>query len=367
MATGGRPSGWYQDPSGRPNSLRWWDGSTWTEDYRSTSDFVRSSTVSPQPSSPAPPPFEPEVRAAEPTAAASAFGSSGAPANEAPSWTPPSVAPTPVQFEVVEPDRTKRRVIITVVTVVLVLIAGVGGFVIGTSGDDDKGSSAGSTSGPPSAPAVTVPNLVGWWKLADGQGLAAADATGKQPAGVAGAVDWSQDKGGSIVLAENGSLATARSVVDTTKSFTVSAWAKLSAMDGNKTVVAQDGANVSGFYLHYNHTADTWAFVRTSDDTASPKTWYTALATAPVAKDTWTHLVGVYDATAGQITLYVDGQPQKSVAAPTVWKADGPLTIGRAKNNSDLFTGGIADVEVFDRVLTAEEIKSLPANPGLAN
>lgn len=339
---------------------------------------MRSSTVS-APSAPLTPPQTPpaeaEARAAEPTVAAPSFPPAAAQAT--PSWTPPQQQPppitpvTPVQFEAVEPDRRKKRIIITVVTVVLVLIAGVGGFFIGTSGDDgdDSKTTANSSTSPSGsgAPAVTVPNLVGWWKLADGQGATAVDATGKHPAGTAGAVDWSQDKGGSVVLSGSGSLATSKAVIDTSQSFTISAWAKLGDMNGNKTVVAQDGANVSGFYLHFNHTANTWAFVRTSDDAPSPATWYTALSTAPPNKDQWTHLVGVYDAAAGQITLYVDGKAQKTVTGlGPGWKADGPLTIGRAKNNSDLFTGGIADVEAFDRVLTPEEIQSLGTNPGLA-
>ncbi|NUS54180.1 MAG: DUF2510 domain-containing protein [Streptomycetaceae bacterium] len=365
MATGGRPSGWYQDPSGRPNSLRWWDGSTWTEDYRSTSDFVRSSSVSP-PTPLTPPPAEysgEAAGAAQPTVSASAFppgagAQSGDPFGAA--SRPPVV---PVQFEAVEPNRTKRRIVWTVIGVVLAAAAGIGGYIAGTSGDKDKAETTSSSS---SAPHVNVPNLAGWWKLADGSGQSAADATGRQQAGAAGVVEWSPDKGGSAVFSGNGSLATSKAVVDTTKSFTVSAWAKLGDLSGNNTVVAQDGNSVSGFYLHFNKTAGTWAFVRTSEDTASPSGWYTALATAPAQKDTWTQLTGVYDATTGQITLYVNGQAQKSAAAPQTWNATGPLTIGRAKSNADLFHGSIADVEVFDRVLTPAEIQSLATNPGLA-
>ncbi|WP_436787552.1 LamG-like jellyroll fold domain-containing protein [Yinghuangia sp. YIM S10712] len=370
MEMGGRPSGWYQDPSGRPNSQRWWDGSAWTEGYRSTSDPAGSPTVSAQASVPPPAPREPEANT-------SVFPPA---AYDTPSWNQPRPVPTPVQFEAVEPDRTKKRVISIAITVVLVVVAGVGGFLIGTSGDDGKEADTASASAPPPAageasapveapapPVPSTPDPTGRWRLADGQGTTAADATGKQPATVTGNVKWSPDRGGSIVVAGDGSLGTARGVVDTSKSFTVAAWAKVSATDGHKTIVAQDGAKTSGFLLHYNGDAHTWAFVRTSEDSGNPAAWYTALATSPFAKDTWTHLVGVYDAVAGRITLYVNGVAQSSTDAPMSWNATGPLTIGRSKNNSDLFSGGIADVAVFDRALTAEEIKSLPTDPGPAN
>lgn len=26
-------AGWYQDPSGDPTKLRWWDGTQWTDNY----------------------------------------------------------------------------------------------------------------------------------------------------------------------------------------------------------------------------------------------------------------------------------------------------------------------------------------------
>ena len=47
------PSGWYPDPSGRPQQ-RWWDGNTWT-DFVSVNGqtFVDSPAAAPAPPSPA--------------------------------------------------------------------------------------------------------------------------------------------------------------------------------------------------------------------------------------------------------------------------------------------------------------------------
>lgn len=32
-------AGWYQDPSGDPTKLRWWDGTQWTDNYADARPF----------------------------------------------------------------------------------------------------------------------------------------------------------------------------------------------------------------------------------------------------------------------------------------------------------------------------------------
>lgn len=159
MVTENRPSGWYKDPSGQPNTLRWWNGSSWTDDFRLQSDFLESSNAGDQaqgnaqnsaaqapPAGPQPPyTVRDEASAAQPTMAASA----------SPPWPGadrPIPQPTPVQFEAVEPDRRKRFVVMAVVAAVLAVATGVGGYFLG-QGDDDKAT---KTSGPSPTVSATV-------------------------------------------------------------------------------------------------------------------------------------------------------------------------------------------------------------------
>jgi len=132
--------------------------------------------------------------------------------------------------------------------------------------------------------------------------------------------------------------------VYTDQSFTVSAWVRLGDGDastpvpdlptGNRTAVGQSGQALSGFFLGYR--VDTgvprWAFSMRNTDSDSGG-WVntlsqSAVTTADVGR--WFHLVGVYDAAAGQANLYVDGSLAGSASRPAKWHANGALTIGSA-------------------------------------
>lgn len=172
MVTDNRPSGWYRDPSGRPDTLRWWTGTSWTDDYRAQSDFVQPSGADAPGTPHEPPPAGPQPGfAVQETVSSRPTVSAGAP-----SWTPTAdvgaSAPWPgsdrpipqpvasVQFEAVEPNRVKKRVIISIVTVIVAVVTGIGGYLIGTSGDDDGGGGASSASGSPSGSPSVLPNDV---------------------------------------------------------------------------------------------------------------------------------------------------------------------------------------------------------------
>ncbi|MDI2130543.1 LamG-like jellyroll fold domain-containing protein [Yinghuangia seranimata] len=206
----------------------------------------------------------------------------------------------------------------------------------------------------------------GWWKLNDGSGTIAADATSHQSGTLAPGVSWSSEHGGSAAFNGTGGINTAGPALDSSKSFTVSAWAKLTDTTSFNTVVAQDGPTYSGFYLQYNKFAGTWVFSRPSDSSNNPPDWPVAAATAPPQVGVWTHLTGVFDASTNHMKLYVNGVLQSDVVDSTPWNATGPFTIGKATYNGDLFHGGIADVEAYDRALTAAEVQALVDHPGLA-
>jgi glycerophosphoryl diester phosphodiesterase len=139
--------------------------------------------------------------------------------------------------------------------------------------------------------------------------------------------------------------ATTGPVVDTTKSFSVSAWVKLDDKDRNYTFLSQAGTRASGFQLYYSSTYDKWVFNRhtkDADDTALVRSLSTDVARAGV----WTHLTGVYDASAKTVQLFVNGKPQTAAAVTaTPWRASGGLQIGRlhSKGVWREYTAGLVD------------------------
>jgi hypothetical protein len=211
----------------------------------------------------------------------------------------------------------------------------------------------GSATNVPQPPAGT-PGLTGvaFYPL-DGS---AADEAGSHDGTVVGGAAFA-DRG----LELNGSsqyVDLGAPILNTASDYSASAWVKLDKADGAfQTVVSQDGPSVSDFFLQYSGAdqrfAMSFAGVR-------------ALAPTKPAVGQWYHLVGVRDTVKGELRLYVDGElagttgaclPQ---AAPT-----GNTVIGRGKyggNPVDYLDGTVDQVHLYDRALTATEIKDLYAS-----
>ncbi|MFJ3646553.1 LamG-like jellyroll fold domain-containing protein [Streptomyces murinus] len=154
-------------------------------------------------------------------------------------------------------------------------------------------------------------------------------------------------------------LAGSSAVLDTTKSFTVSAWARLTKKDVNYTVLSQAGTNASGFQLYYSTAYNAWIFNRHQTDVADPVITR-SIGTKPPVLNAWTHLTGVYDAAGQSLQLYVNGVPQgSSVPFTTPWKASGNLQVGRlwwAAAGKEYFSGTIDEVKVWSRALADTEV-----------
>lgn len=207
----------------------------------------------------------------------------------------------------------------------------------------------------------------GRWKLTDGSGTIASDSSGGgDNATLTGSAAYATDTvRGAPFLSLNGGYATAATpAVNTASSFSVSAWVKLNDTNTYYTAVGQSGSAMSAFYLQYNKAGNAWEFVLPSaDSTTAPQ----FAAKAPGAPSlNWTHLVGTFDASAGTMTLYVNGVQAgtaKDTSLGTLWNAPGPLTIGAVTTTggttSNQVHGGVSDVQVYGRVLTAGEVAAM--------
>ncbi|HEX6682259.1 MAG TPA: LamG-like jellyroll fold domain-containing protein [Candidatus Limnocylindrales bacterium] len=208
---------------------------------------------------------------------------------------------------------------------------------------------------------------VGRWKLAD-----LKDSSGNSKLSVTGAVTWVTSPRTGAVFDGASALSTTGPVLDTGRSFTVTAWANPAEGSRNRGVVSQEGARESGFYLKYDQVAGgKWSFVMyNADDQASPNTYATSTTVAPL--NTWSHIAAVYDGPAKTLRLYVNGvlQTTKALnAAHVPWTSYGPLDIGRLKyhgNLTDHWQGQIGDVQTYQKALSATEITSIHAGTGPA-
>ncbi|MCT9006618.1 LamG domain-containing protein [Streptomyces rhizosphaerihabitans] len=191
---------------------------------------------------------------------------------------------------------------------------------------------------------------------------------------------------------------TSVSPVHTNAGFTASAWVTSPGRPQKPvTVMSMAGANTNGFAVRYvpdssdPANAGTWQLVMPGSDSTT--------ASASVAQHTnfqndtsWNHIAVVYDAFAGQIRLYVDGELRQTLCADddddgtpndqsctetvswrsnvTPFDATKGLDLGRAKTGAttwgENWSGEIDDVWLMEGVATDTQIAALASGNDLA-
>lgn len=209
-----------------------------------------------------------------------------------------------------------------------------------------------------------------WWTL-DQSGTTMADRTGLNPATIVGpdalpAQVGRIDKALRLNLTpdnpDRGHATTAGPLLDPGKSYTVSAWVKLT--EGGTpymSVVSQDGQQGPAFRLQYRQEngSPRWAMSVFKQDVGTPADIRAVSKDAPRVGQ-WTHLVGVHDAAARKVSLYVDGELQQTASYTETdlqfpRAGGGPFTIGRTKwdgVNANYLVGLVDDVHIFDDSMT---------------
>ncbi len=92
----------------------------------------------------------------------------------------------------------------------------------------------------------------------------------------------------------------------------------------------------------------------------------TIYTTDPINDGNWHHITATRDAVSGQMDLYLDGMQEGSTKGPTGTRSAPPdLCVGslQTKVTDGFFSGEIDDVQLFDRVFSANEVPSLMNHP----
>jgi Concanavalin A-like lectin/glucanases superfamily len=225
---------------------------------------------------------------------------------------------------------------------------------------------------PPVAPPVKAPQpmtaAAGQWTFDAGTGSSAADSSDNgndgtlinSPqwiAGVAGrALNFDGD-GNAVRMSGSGGLANLDK-----GGLTVSAWIRpaTAGAGGRGRIVDKDNNDAGWFFSMY--TSNNIQFAVDQFDGANPS----RISTAAVDLNRWQHVVATWDgSTSGSnIHLYVDGVlvdgGASSGSGARFDDSGTPLTVGnRAGDLARGFDGGIDEVQVYDRVLSASEIQTL--------
>ncbi len=242
---------------------------------------------------------------------------------------------------------------------------GAGAVIAGNGGLDFFGNSVSATSAPNigayNGPGVQAPTrgTGTYLRFNETAGSTALDSSRANNTGLLqpGATRVAASDGSGAVAfsgSSNSWVDLATPSVDTSQSYSVSAWVKPATLSGYQSYVSTDGVNISPFYLQLE--GGKFAFTQRSTDSTSAG-YAQVKGLNPVA-GTWYHLTGIYDAGAQKIRLYVNGELQGSANAVASWKANGHTTVGRAKWNGanvDFANASVDDVRLIPRALTTQE------------
>lgn len=209
-------------------------------------------------------------------------------------------------------------------------------------------------------------NLAGGWRLEETSGTSSADLSGNantgtltgSPSRVAGKLGTGLSLNGSsqyVTIPSSASLRISGQI-------TVSAWVKLSSIPSSNwaNIVSKgfDGGTV-GYDLRLTYFGSSTLDILSYDGSEYGTSYDVSAWTTGV----WYHVVGLYDGTNWK--LYVNGVNVSTTASGTgaLGSANtGPLVIGGFDNSgsvSRLFPGTIDEVRVYNRGLTAAEVRSL--------
>ncbi|WP_405013481.1 LamG-like jellyroll fold domain-containing protein [Kitasatospora sp. NBC_01539] len=165
--------------------------------------------------------------------------------------------------------------------------------------------------------------------------------------------------------AASGYAATAGALLDTSRSFTVSAWVRPAGSSAAERVaVSQNGRTSSAFTLGIGADGH-WRFDVQADAAEQDSTRVVAASDLPAATDRWTHLSGTYDRQAGTLRLDVDGVAAGTTSVPgPLPDGHGGVQLGRAVYGgqpSAGWDGSVDEAVLWDRALSPGEIAGVAA------
>ena len=226
--------------------------------------------------------------------------------------------------------------------------------------------------------------LVGYWAFNDGSGSStAADSSGNGNDGtLTGFSDgtfttmWTANGklNGAILFNQGSDTADYVSINDaddlnfgSTVEFTVAAWVKLSAAPyNNETILCKGYVGAEEYGLDFTSAGKC----RFSMRNGGGGTEVAVVATNTISQGTWYHLVGVYNKTASNEVIYVNGVSNAVSGNPfqaTVLTNTSVVSIGNAQSTAGSafnlpFKGTIDDVHLYNRALSASDVFQLYTN-----
>lgn len=218
------------------------------------------------------------------------------------------------------------------------------------------------------APDAGLCGNVACFHFEDGAGTTLTDSTGHNPGTLRNSPVWTTGRFGSGLAfdgANNDVDLGNGPTLHLTGSMTIAAWIFVTGAPagGDDAAIVSKRQSTSGFQL--DTTIDrgprTIGF-KLQDPSDAPMIRY---GQTPVSEGVWHHVVGVYDATQRTMDVYLDGAADNGELLGQVAGAQNDpvasVTLGSRSGSPGgyNFNGVIDEVMIFDRALTATEVRAL--------
>ncbi len=218
---------------------------------------------------------------------------------------------------------------------------------------------------------ITDPNLLCWWRFDDGEGTAAIDSSGHNLYGTVNGATWVPDGqiGGALDFGGDGDHVVsidAGTAINGLSAITVTVWVKSNLTSTEKGFVCFiDPAGGDNGGMRYDAESYKWPggtnLIKLSMDTTAGNMQLEASDNTQTTH--WQHVALVWSSN-NDLQLYINGQLHK----PRGTQGRGgtivatKLIVGRSVKDvgaNDGWDGLIDDVRVYNKVLTANEIKQI--------
>jgi hypothetical protein len=208
-----------------------------------------------------------------------------------------------------------------------------------------------------------APGLVAHYRLDDGAGTIARDATGLYSGTLVNGATWVAGRhAGGVGLDGTDDYVVLPNINASGAGFTISTWVRSSAFPA--TVDQRFVSKATGTA----EQAHDWMLGLTGNRLrfrlkANGVTTTLIASSGDLPLNTWYHATATYDGT--RMRLYLNGVEVGFVAktGTVAMSATVPLNLGRNPDGSNYMHGALDDVRIYNRALTPMEITSLMSNP----
>jgi hypothetical protein len=239
--------------------------------------------------------------------------------------------------------------------------------------DDINGTDANAATGVPAQIGLTRPMEVASYQFADGECYCTDTLDGSYFARTAALKpSWTGDpltspawltndshdgNGGVQLNGSSGYLTTNngtdRPALRTDQSITFTAWVKLDQVTSVDQVILNQGP----FFLFFRGWEGKWGATMRQPNGSGGYINVESYSAGPAVAGQWVHLAGIFNASTGDVSLYVNGVKQPSVGHGAVGAASTTsLLIGNRTGTNSYFGGTIDTVHVYQGVVNGREI-----------